>query len=52
MVMNKLRFYISQKNLDMKKIMESMGFGVNKEEVSYQDFYHFFLLVHPDITQD
>lgn len=30
MIMNKLRFYISHKNLDMKKIMDSFGFGNGK----------------------
>ena len=30
MIMNKLRFYISKMNLDMKKIMDSMGFGEHK----------------------
>jgi Ca2+-binding EF-hand superfamily protein len=36
----------------MKKIMNSMGFGSQKEEVTYQDFYHFFKRVHPDISQE
>jgi uncharacterized protein YehS (DUF1456 family) len=36
MIMNKLRFYISQKNLDLKKVMDSLGFGANKKEISYQ----------------
>jgi len=47
MIMNKLRFYISKNNLDMKKIMDSMGFGNGKDEVSYQDFYHFFQRAYP-----
>ncbi len=50
MIMNKLRFYVSHKNLDMKKIMDSLGFGHSKDEVTYQDFYHFFLRVYPEIT--
>ena len=50
--MNKLRFYISQKNLDMKKVMDSFGFGYGKEEITYQDFYRFFLRVYPEITNE
>jgi hypothetical protein len=30
MIMNKFRFYITQKNLDLKKIMDSLGFGNGK----------------------
>ena len=52
MIMNKLRFYVSHKNLDMKKIMDSLGFGHSKDEVTYQDFYHFFLRVYPEITNE
>jgi hypothetical protein len=36
----------------MKKIMNSMGFGLQKEEINYQDFYHFFKRVHSDISQE
>jgi hypothetical protein len=50
--MNKLRFYISRMNLDMGKMMESLGFNRSKSEITYQDFYHFFKLVYPEITQD
>ena len=50
--MNKLRFYISQKNLDMKKVMDSVGFTSGKQEVSYQDFYQFFKNVYPQITNE
>jgi hypothetical protein len=28
--MNKLRFYVAQKNLNMNKIMDELGFGANK----------------------
>jgi len=30
-IMGKLRFYISQKNLDMGKMLESFGFNKDKE---------------------
>jgi Ca2+-binding EF-hand superfamily protein len=36
----------------MKKIMDSLGFGYGKEEITYQDFYHFFLRVYPEITNE
>jgi Ca2+-binding EF-hand superfamily protein len=52
MIMNKLRFYISGKNLDLKKVMDSMGFSNAKQEISYQEFYHFFLNVYPEITNE
>ncbi len=52
MIMNKLRFYISQKNLDMKKVMDSVGFTSGKQEVTYQDFYQFFKCVYPEITNE
>ena len=51
-IMNKLRFYISQKNLDMKKIMDSVGFTSGKQEGSYQDFFQFFRNVYPQITNE
>jgi len=46
-IMNKLRFYISQNNLDLGKVIDAMGFGADKEEITYQDFYHFFKRVYP-----
>jgi Ca2+-binding EF-hand superfamily protein len=52
MIMNKLRFYISQKNLDLKKIMDSLGFIAGKKEISYQEFYHFFKEAYPDISNE
>lgn len=52
MIMNKLRFYISQKNLDLKKIMDSLGFTANKKEISYHEFYHFFQHVYPEISNE
>jgi Ca2+-binding EF-hand superfamily protein len=52
MIMNKLRFYISQKNLDLKKVMDSLGFGANKKEISYLEFYRFFKEVYPDISNE
>jgi Ca2+-binding EF-hand superfamily protein len=52
MIMNKLRFFISQKNLDLKKIMDSIGFGNGKSEISYHEFFHFFQQVYPEITNE
>lgn len=52
MIMNKLRFYISQKNLDLKKVMDSLGFGNNKNEISYHEFFHFFQRVYPEISNE
>jgi Ca2+-binding EF-hand superfamily protein len=52
MIMNKLRFYISQQNLDLRKVMDSMGFGSGREEIVYHDFYQFFRRVYPQITHE
>lgn len=51
-IMNKLRFYIQQKNLDLKKIMDSLGFGAEREEIAYHDFYLFFKKVYPEVTHE
>ena len=50
--MNKLRFYIAQKNLNMKKIMDQLGFGKDKTQISYHEFHHFFLRAYPEISQE
>lgn len=52
MIMNKLRFYISQKNLDLKRVMDSLGFSQGKKEISYQEFLHFFREVYPQVTNE
>lgn len=36
----------------MKKIMEELGFGTNKNEISYHEFHHFFQRAYPDISQE
>ena len=51
-IMNKVRFYISQKNLNMQSLMTSLGFGEGKDEISYQDFYQFLKSAYPDITHE
>lgn len=50
--MNKLRFYINKMNLDMKRIMDSMGFGQQKTEITLLDFYCFLQNAYPEITKE
>lgn len=52
MILNKLRFYISRNNLDLKKILTEMGFVSQVHEISFHDFYSFLKQVYPEITAE
>lgn len=49
--MNKLRFYIAQKNLDLKKIIESLGYNDYQTEISFNQFFIFLQKAYPEITE-
>lgn len=52
MILNKLRFYISRNNLDLKKILTEMGFVSQVHEISFHDFFSFLRQVYPEITAE
>lgn len=51
MVMTELRFQINSKNIDLNKLLESMGMK-NEKELNFAQFSDFLRYIHPNITKD
>ena len=51
MVMTELRFQINSKNIDLNKLLESMGMK-NEKELNFSQFSDFLRYIHPNITKD
>jgi len=51
MVMTELRFQINSKNIDLNKLLNSMGYKPN-HELSFKEFSHFVKVIHPSIDKD
>lgn len=49
--MSDLRFQINSNNLDLYKILASLGYSDGKEELNKQQFYQFLKVVSPSITR-
>ena len=50
--MSDLRFQINSNNLDLCKILNSLGYSSDTAELSQQQFHQFLKLVNPIITKD
>lgn len=51
MVMTELRFQINSKNIDLNKLLNSMGYKPN-HELSFKEFSQFVKVIHPSIDKD
>lgn len=51
MVMSELRFQINSKNIDLSKLLNSMGYKPN-QELNFNEFSDFLKIIHPAITKE
>jgi Ca2+-binding EF-hand superfamily protein len=51
MVMSELRFQINSKNIDLNKLLDSMGLKPN-HELNFNEFSEFLKIIHPGIVKD
>lgn len=49
--MTELRFQINSKNIDINRLLESLGFK-GYQELNFQQFSQFLRHIHPKITKD
>lgn len=52
MIMADLRFQINSQNLDLCKILASLGYKNGQAELCKNKFYKFLQIISPDITRD
>ena len=51
MVMTELRFQINSKNIDLMKLLNSMGIKY-ENELNFTEFSDFLRYIHPNITKE
>ena len=51
-VMSDLRFQINSNNLDLCKILASLGYSSDTTELNQHKFYQFLRVVNPKITKE
>ena len=51
MVMTELRFQINSKNIDLNKLLNSMGIN-HEQELTFTLFSDFLKYIHPGISKD
>ena len=49
--MSELRFQINSKNIDLSKLLNSMGYKPN-QELNFNEFSDFLKIIHPAITKE